>query len=60
MISTLFCQFFQQSSADGKTNFLKISAPDDLLERYAKFLNLQIPTKVKMCSLVLVIGGLVL
>jgi hypothetical protein len=35
-----------QNSADGKTNFLKISAPNDLLERYARILNLQIPTKV--------------
>ena len=35
-----------QRSADKKTNFLKISAPWDILARYAEIMNLKMPIKV--------------
>jgi len=34
-------------SADKKTNFLKISAPWELLTKYAEILNLKMPIKVR-------------
>ena len=36
-----------QRSADKKTNFLKVSAPWELLAKYAEILNLKMPIKVR-------------
>ena len=36
-----------QRSADKKTNFLKVSAPWELLTKYAEILNLKMPIKVR-------------
>ena len=49
---TLFSYF--QTSQDGRTNFLKVHAPEPVLERYADIINMQKPIKARymFCKIV--------
>ena len=42
-----FISYFQ-TSQDGRTNFLKVHAPEPVLERYADIINMQKPIKAKI------------
>ena len=43
-----------QTSQDGRTNFLKVHAPEPLLDRYAEIINMQKPIKARyiFCEIV--------
>ena len=48
-----FISYFQ-TSQDGRTNFLKVHAPQPLLDRYAEIINMQKPIKARyiFCEIV--------
>ena len=41
----LSCAYIFQTSQDGRTNFLKVHAPLQVLQRYADIINMQKPIK---------------
>ena len=42
----MYLGIYLQASQDNKTNFLKIHAPNIVLERYAEIISMQKPIKV--------------
>ena len=52
--------WYFQTSQDGRTNFLKVHAPQPVLERYADIINMQKPIKARSMFCLIVLKNLYL